>query len=143
MLTRRQTCAGLVAAPLLAAVRSARAQTFPARPVRLVVPYAAGGGTDALARVVAQAMSEKLGQTVMVENMSGAGGKLATQTVASAAADGYTMLMANQGPIAVNPHLFKNLKIDPLQAFSPVTLIAAAPLLIVVPDKSEFTTIEQ
>jgi tripartite-type tricarboxylate transporter receptor subunit TctC len=88
-------------------------------------------------------MSEKLGQTVIVENISGAGGNLATQLVASAPPDGYTMLMANQGPIAVNPHLFKNLKVDPLQAFSPVTLIAAAPLLVVVPAKSEFTTIEQ
>jgi tripartite-type tricarboxylate transporter receptor subunit TctC len=143
MITRRQMCSGLLAAPVIAATGTARAQGFPARPVRLVVPYAAGGGTDALARVVAQAMSEKLGQTVVVENISGAGGNLATQTVASAPADGYTMLMANQGPIAVNPHLFKNLKIDPLQAFTPVTLIAAAPLLVVVPAKSEFTSIEQ
>ena len=143
MITRRQVCLGLIAAPMIVAARSAQAQAFPTRTVRLVVPYAAGGGTDALARVVAHAMSEKLGQTVIVENISGAGGNLATQTVASAPPDGYTMLMANQGPIAVNPHLFKNLKVDPLQAFSPVTLIAAAPLLVVVPAKSEFTSIEQ
>lgn len=141
MLSRRQTCAGLVTAPMLAG--AARAQAFPVRPVRLIVPYAAGGGTDALARVVAHAMSEQLGQTVIVENISGAGGNLATQMVAAADPDGYTMLMANQGPIAVNPHLFGNLKVDPLQAFSPVTLIAAAPLLIVVPAKSDFTSVEQ
>ena len=143
MITRRQLCSGLAAAPMIAAAGSAFAQAFPSRPVRLVVPYAAGGGTDALARVVAHAMSQKLGQQVFVENISGAGGNISTQTVASASPDGYTMLMANQGPIAVNPHLFKNLRVDPLQAFTPVTLIAAAPLLVVVPAKSEFTTIEQ
>lgn len=143
MITRRHLCTGLVGAPLIATIRPAGAQGFPARPVRLVVPYSAGGGTDALARVVAHAMGAKLGQQLVVENISGAGGNIATQTVASAPPDGYTMLMANQGPIAVNPHLFKNLKVDPLQAFSAVTLIAAAPLLVVVPAKSEFTTIEQ
>jgi tripartite-type tricarboxylate transporter receptor subunit TctC len=143
MITRRRMCSGLVAAPMILVLRPAAAQAFPARPVRLVVPYAAGGGTDALARVVAHAMSEKLGQQVFVENISGAGGNISTQTVATAPPDGYTILQANQGPIAVNPHLFKNFKIDPVQAFSPVTLIAAAPLLVVVPAKSEFTTIEQ
>jgi tripartite-type tricarboxylate transporter receptor subunit TctC len=143
MINRRQLCSTLLAAPFVATAGAAHAQAFPNRPIRLVVPYAAGGGTDALARVVAQAMSERLGQTVMVENIAGAGGNLATQTVASAPPDGYTMLMANQGPIAVNPHLFKSLKINPVEAFAPVTLIAAAPLLLVVPAKSEFTSVEQ
>jgi tripartite-type tricarboxylate transporter receptor subunit TctC len=142
MMNRRQICGTLLAAPF-ATIGSARAQAFPARPIRLVVPYAAGGGTDALARVVAQFMGEKLGQTVIVENIAGAGGNLATQTVASAPPDGYTMLMANQGPIAVNPHLFKSLKVKPVEAFAPVTLIAAAPLLLVVPAKSEFSSVEQ
>jgi tripartite-type tricarboxylate transporter receptor subunit TctC len=142
MMNRRQLCSTLLAAPLLT-IRGARAQAFPTRNIRLVVPYAAGGGTDALARVVAQFMGEKLGQTVIVENIAGAGGNLATQTVASAPPDGYTMLMANQGPIAVNPHLFKSLKVNPLEAFAPVTLIAAAPLLLVVPAKSEFSSVEQ
>ncbi|MDC7789629.1 tripartite tricarboxylate transporter substrate binding protein [Rhodoplanes sp. TEM] len=143
MLNRRHLCASLLAAPFVAAPSLLRAQTFPSRPIRLVVPYAAGGGTDALARVVAQAMSERSGWSVVVENLTGAGGNLATMNVASAPADGYTMLQANQGPMAVNPHIFKNLKVNPLTAFDPITLIAAAPLVVVVPPKSEFTDVKQ
>ena len=125
MITRRRFCSTAAAASALARIPQAFAQTFPSRPVRLIVPYAAGGGTDALARVVAQALGEKLGQSIVIENVTGGGGNLATQTVAAAPADGYTILMANQGPMAVNPHIFKNLKIDPLTAFDPITLIAA------------------
>lgn len=148
MIDRRRFSAGLLATPALAALvllgaRPARAEAFPTKPVRLIVPYAAGGGTDAIARVVAQSMGQILGQTVVVENVTGAGGNLATQQAAAAAPDGYTMLMANQGPIAVNPHLFKSLKIDPLAAFDPVTQIAASPLILVVPEKSEFTSTKQ
>jgi tripartite-type tricarboxylate transporter receptor subunit TctC len=135
---RRRFCAGLLALSLVP--RSAAAQTFPTRPIKLIVPYAAGGGTDALARVVAHAMSEKLGQSIVIENVVGAGGNLATQAAAKSTPDGYTILMANQGPMAVNPHIFKNLTVDPLTAFDPVTLIAAAPLLVVVPAKSPYTT---
>ena len=116
------------------------AQNYPARPIKLIVPYAAGGGTDAIARLVAQAMSEKLGQTIVVENIATAGGNIATQAAANAAPDGYTILMANQGPMAVNPHLFKSLKVDTLSAFAPITLITAAPLVVVVPKASPFNT---
>jgi tripartite-type tricarboxylate transporter receptor subunit TctC len=137
---RRSFCCGLLAA---LAAPSALAQSFPTRSIRLIVPYAAGGGTDAIARVVAQAMSERLGQAIVVENLSGAGGNIATQTAAAADADGYTILMANQGPIAVNPHLFKSLKVDPVTAFDPVTLITAAPLVLVVPANSPFTSLRQ
>lgn len=143
MVNRRVFCAGLLAAPAVLVPFAARAQAFPTKSVRLVVPYAAGGGTDAIARVVAQAMGEQFGQTVVVENVTGAGGNLATQQAAAAPPDGYTMLMANQGPVAVNPHLFKSLKIDPLAAFDPVTQIAASPLVLVVPAKSEFTSAKQ
>ena len=123
--------------------RLALAETYPSKPIRLLVPYAAGGGTDAIARVVAQGMTEKLGQQVVVENNGTAGGNLATQQVAKSDPDGYTMLMANQGPMVVNPHLFKNVKIDPLTAFDPITLIAAAPLVVVVPETSPITSIKQ
>ncbi|WP_245431087.1 Bug family tripartite tricarboxylate transporter substrate binding protein [Rhodoplanes roseus] len=143
MMDRRQLCAGLLAAPFVAAPSLVRAQAFPSRPIRLVVPYAAGGGTDALARVVAQAMTERTGWSVVVENITGAGGNLATQNVAAAPPDGYTILQANQGPMAVNPHIFKTVKVNPLTAFDPITLIAAAPLVVVVPPKSEFTDIKQ
>lgn len=133
-INRRHLCAGLATALVLP--RPAWAQTYPTRPIRLVVPYAAGGGTDAIARIVAQKVGERLGQTVIVENIGTAGGNVATMTVATAAPDGYTMLMANQGPMAVNPHLFKSLKIDTLTAFDPITLVASAPLVVVVPESS-------
>jgi tripartite-type tricarboxylate transporter receptor subunit TctC len=138
--TRRSLAAAAVM--LLSAV-AAQAQTYPTKQIRLVVAYAAGGGTDTIARLVAQGMTEQLGQTIIVENMGGAGGNLATHHVAAAAPDGYTVLMANQGPMAVNPHIFKSLKVDPLAAFDPVTLITAAPLVVVVPSDSPHKTFKQ
>ena len=111
--------------------------------MRLLVPYAAGGGTDAIARLIADATGEKLGQTLVVENNGAGAGNIATITAASAPPDGYTVLMANQGPMVVNPHLFKTLKIDPLTAFDPVTLITSAPLVVVVPKESRFTSFKE
>lgn len=144
MLNKRYV-AGVLAVAALGFVSvpdSSHAQgAYPNRPVKLIVPYAAGGGTDAIARLVAQAVSERLGQTLVVENMPAAGGNVATQTAASAPPDGYTVLMANQGPMVVNPHLFKNMKVDPLTAFEPVTLITSAPLALVVPAKSSKRTV--
>ena len=139
MLTRRLVNVALITT--LAGLAPAVAQEFPERPIKLMVPYAAGGGTDAIARLVAQAVSEKLGQTMVVENNGTAGGNLASQIVATSPADGYTVLMANQGPMVVNPHIFKNIKVDPLQAFEPVTLLTSAPLVLVVPAKSQFNSI--
>lgn len=115
---------------------------FPTRPIKLLVPYAAGGGTDAIARLVAQAVGETIGQTIVVENNGQAGGNIVTQQAANAAPDGYTILMANQGPMVVNPHLFKSVKVDPLKAFAPITLIASAPLFVVVPKGSRFKSIK-
>lgn len=115
---------------------------FPDRPLRLIVPYAAGGGTDAIARLVAQGMSERLGKSVVVENNGSAGGNIAVAQAAAAPADGYTILMANQGPMTVNPHMFKSVKVDPLVAFDGLTLIAAAPLVLVVPKSSPFNSFQ-
>ena len=119
------------------------AEDYPNKTIRLLVPYAAGGGTDAIARVVAQGLTDKFGQQMIVENNGTAGGNLATQQASKADPDGYTVLLANQGPMVVNPHLFKNVKIDPLTAFDPVTVIAAAPLVVVVPEASPITSIQQ
>jgi tripartite-type tricarboxylate transporter receptor subunit TctC len=88
-------------------------------------------------------MVEPLGQQIVVENNGTAGGNVATRQAADADPDGYTVLMANQGPMTVNPHLFKNVKIDPLTAFDPVTLVAQAPLVVVVPEDSRFTGLQQ
>ncbi len=134
------TALGAVAVGL--APFTAMADTFPDRPITLVVPYAAGGGTDAVARVIAQGVTDQVGQQVVVENNGTAGGNVATAQAAKAAPDGYTVLMANPGPMTVNPHLFKNVKIDPLAAFDPVTLIAKAPLVVVVPQDSRFKSFQ-
>lgn len=151
MLKRRNlfaTTAAVLATSLITATvgllaPAATAQSYPERPIRLIVPYAAGGGTDAVARAIAQGMTEPLGQQIVVENNGTAGGNVATRQAAEADADGYTVLMANQGPMTVNPHLFKNVKIDPLTAFDPVTLVAQAPLVVVVPEGSRFTSLKQ
>jgi tripartite-type tricarboxylate transporter receptor subunit TctC len=146
MITRRLLCCALLATSTTIALPSNGAiaqDSFPTRPMRLLVPYAAGGGTDAIARLVAQGVGEKLGQSLVVENNGAAGGNIATQQAATAAPDGYTVLMANQGPMVVNPHLFKNVKIDPLTAFEPITLITAAPLVVVVPKNSPYKTIKE
>ncbi|PVE23892.1 tripartite tricarboxylate transporter substrate binding protein [Microvirga sp. KLBC 81] len=146
IITRRLLCCALLAASttIAAPFSGAIAQdSFPTRPMKLVVPYAAGGGTDAIARLVAQGVGEKLGQSLVVENNGSAGGNVATQQAAKAEPDGYTILMANQGPMVVNPHLFKNVKIDPLTAFEPITLITAAPLVVVVPKNSPHKSIKE
>jgi tripartite-type tricarboxylate transporter receptor subunit TctC len=142
MLSRRLLCSGLLAG-LAVAATYAEAQQYPTRSMRLLVPYAAGGGTDAIARLVANGVSQKIGQTMVVENNGAAGGNVATQQAASAAPDGYTVLMANQGPMVVNPHIFKNMKVDPLTAFDPITLITAAPLVLVVPNDSKFKNVRE
>ena len=113
--------AGLV----LAATGTARAQAWPSKPIRLVVPQAAGGGSDTIARFIGERLAAALQQSVVVENKPGAAGMLGAEIVKTSPADGYTILMANQGPMVVNPHLFKSLKVDPLQAFDPVTLITS------------------
>ena len=144
MTLRRPLSAALLATLFAACLPVfASADNFPSRPIRLIVPYAAGGGTDAIARVIADGAAAQLGQSFVVENNGSAGGNIATQQAASAAPDGYTVLMANQGPMVVNPHLFKSLRVDPLAVFDPVTLITSAPLVLVVPQESRFTSFKQ
>ncbi|MBA4219803.1 Bug family tripartite tricarboxylate transporter substrate binding protein [Bosea vestrisii] len=144
-ITRRHLCS-LITATLASTCLPELAQAqaaFPDKPMKLLVPYAAGGGTDAIARLVAQGVGERLGQSLVVENNGSAGGNLATAQAAAAAPDGYTVLMANQGPMVVNPHLFKNVRVDPLTAFDPLTLISAAPLVVVVAPNSPHKTLAE
>ena len=117
---------------------AAQAQTdFPSRPLRLLVPYAAGGGTDAVARTFAARLGIALGQTVVVDNKPGAGGNIATEAAATAKPDGYTLLVGNQGPMAANPSLFRRLPADPATTLTAVGLIADAPLVVVVGPKTK------
>ncbi len=104
---------------------------YPAKPVRLIIAYAAGGGTDTVGRVFAQKLTDGLGRQVIVDNRPGANGNIATEIAVNSPPDGYTMIMGNIGPIGVNPHLYK-LAFDPMRDLAPVTLIATAPLLVVV-----------
>ena len=124
--------AAAVVAALLFASGGAPAQDFPNRPITLVVPFPAGGGNDALARIVAEKMSKPLGQQVVVENRSGAGGTIGTRAVAKAAPDGHTILLTYTGTLAINPSLYSNAGYDPRKDFAPIGLIAYLPSVLVV-----------
>jgi tripartite-type tricarboxylate transporter receptor subunit TctC len=114
-----------------AALSPAVAQDYPAKPVKMVVPYAAGGLPDVVTRTVGQRLSEALGQQFVVENKPGAGGIAATQSVVQAAPDGYTLLAVDAGPITMNPFLFSKLPYDTVKDLTPVSLLAISPLYIV------------
>ena len=110
---------------------AASGDRYPARPIRFIVPTAAGGSTDLVARTVAQRVSESLGQQVIVDNRPGSGGIIGTEMVAKAASDGYTLVMATIGSVAISPHLHARLGYDPLSDFAPVTQLAAAAYMLV------------
>jgi tripartite-type tricarboxylate transporter receptor subunit TctC len=112
----------------------AQAQPFPARSVTLTVGFAPGGGTDTAARIVAQKLSENIGQSVVVENKAGAGGNIAAQQIALAPPDGYTIHLTSVGPMSVAPHLVKNLAYDPKRDIAPITMGVMFPNVLVVGD---------
>ena len=109
-------------------VENASAQNYPARPIHLIVPYPAGGGTDFFARLVGQKMSELAGQPIVVENKPGAATNLGADFVAKAPPDGYTVLLGDVATYAANPSLYKKLPFDPAKDFAPVTLTAGSSL---------------
>ncbi|MCC6775443.1 MAG: tripartite tricarboxylate transporter substrate binding protein [Hyphomicrobiales bacterium] len=111
---------------------TARAQDYPSRPVRIVVPYAAGGGTDALARFLANGLERRLRQPFIIENRPGQGTATGAAYVARTAADGYTLLAATSSTLAFNPSVYKRLQYDPLEDFTLISLIAAVPFVLVV-----------
>lgn len=111
---------------------SSVAQTFPNRPVRLIVPFPPGGGTDILARPVAEALSKKWGQPVVVENKGGAGGSIGTDAAAKAAPDGYTLVLGTVGTHAINQSLYRKLPYDGVRDFDTITLMANTPNILVV-----------
>jgi tripartite-type tricarboxylate transporter receptor subunit TctC len=110
----------------------APAQEFPTRPITLIVPYAAGGGNDVMARIVADKMAAALGQPIVVENRGGAGGSIATRAVAHAPADGYTLGLGGTGTLAIDPTLYPNVGYDPRKDFAPIGLIATSALVVLV-----------
>lgn len=137
MMKRRKTL--LLIALLMGVNASGLAQgidkQYPSRPIRLVVPYAAGGGTDILARQLAKHASETLGQQIVVDNKPGAGTVLGANEVAKAAPDGYTLLWGDTATFAVNPHVYKKIAYDPVSSFTPVTQTIKGALVLVASPK--------
>jgi len=130
---------GLLA--LAALSTAAQGQDFPNRPVKLLVPQTPGGASDVLARIVAQKLSEKWGQPVVVENRAGAGGNIGMENVATSPPDGYTLLMSYVGTHAINGSLYKKLSFDPEKDFAPVATLATLPFVVVTKADSPIKTI--
>jgi len=122
----------MVATALLAPPRDAAAQDYPTRSVTILVPFAAGGGTDILARAVAQRLEQRLGKPFVIENRVGAGTVLAAGAAAKATPDGYTLMQATSGTLAMNGTIFKSLPYDPAKDLIPVALVAAVPFVLLV-----------
>ena len=131
MKSRTLLATALFAAALLHAACAA-AQAWPAKPIRLMVPFPPGGSTDIVARIVAQKLAERLGQSIVIENRGGAGGTLGTAVVAKAAPDGYTLTVASTSTHVVAPGVYAKLDYDPVKDFAPVGLMAVSPYLLVV-----------
>ena len=112
---------------------SLAADIYPNRPIRVIVPYTAGGSADVFARAVGQKLADAWGQQIVVDNRPGSGGVIGTETAAAAPRDGYTLMMGNTANIAINPALYKKLKVDTVRDFIPITLVATAPYVMVAP----------
>src|SRR5262245_8640129 len=121
----------------------AAAQTYPAKPVRLISPYAAGGGSDTLARIIGHRLNESWGQPVVVDNRPGAAGSIGAETVAKAPPDGYTLLVTPSAALTINPHLYAKLPYDSLRDFAPVTAAANSPFLLVVHGALPVTSVKE
>jgi tripartite-type tricarboxylate transporter receptor subunit TctC len=133
---RSVAAAASVASTLIFGATAAMAADYPDRPIRMIVPGAAGGGMDVVARLIANTMSESLKQSVVVENRPGAAGNTAVGQVAKSAPDGYTIVLGQTSQLAINPSLYGNLPYDPIKDLIPVVLLADAPNVVVVPAKS-------
>jgi tripartite-type tricarboxylate transporter receptor subunit TctC len=116
---------------------------FPGKPVRIIVPQTPGGASDALARIMAQKLSEKWGQSVVVENRAGAGGNVGMEVVAQSAPDGHTLLMSYAGSHAINPALYKKLPFDPVKDFAPVATLATLPFVLVAKPDAPFKSVSE
>ena len=138
---RRLTGSLLAAALVMAASTASAADTYPTKPIRLVLPFGAGGAADVTARLVAQKLSNTLGQQVIVDNKPSAGGIVAAQVVLSQPSDGYDLLFVTSGT-AISAGLFKQLPFDPLKDLEPISLVGAFPILILVDKSSPMTSLK-
>jgi len=124
-------CAAALLGTMALAVTPVRAQDYPNKPIRVIVPFATGGMVDSSARVITDRLGARLGQQVLIENRGGAAGNVGHDFVAKAAPDGYTLLVAFDGTMAINPHIYKKMNWDPFKDFTPVTKLNDATLLLV------------
>jgi tripartite-type tricarboxylate transporter receptor subunit TctC len=131
----------VVALPVCISASGADAVEFPTKPIRLIVPFPAGGPTDIVARPFAQMLGERLGHPIVVDNRGGAGGSIGAMAVTSAPADGYTLLLGTVGTNAINPSLYKKLGYDVHKDFTPLASLASAPVAIVVNAQSEIKSL--
>lgn len=122
----------LVAFSALAFGGAATAQDYPSRPVKIVVPFPAGGSNDIIGRILAQKLGERNGQTFLIENRGGAGGNIGADAVATSEPDGYTLLLTAPPPLTINAALYKSLPYDPAKAFAPIALVASVPIVLAV-----------
>jgi tripartite-type tricarboxylate transporter receptor subunit TctC len=136
---RRRTA--IAAAAALVVSRNSYAQNWPNRPIRIVVPFAAGNSSDLMARLLVEPLSKSLGQSVIIDNRSGAGGTLGTEHVAKQPPDGYTLLMATSGATAIAPTLYSKLGYNPLTDLAPIALVASVPQLFLVKANSPIRSI--
>jgi tripartite-type tricarboxylate transporter receptor subunit TctC len=108
------------------------AQTFPAKPVRLIVPFPAGGGSDVIGRIIAQKLTERFGQQVVVDNRAGAGGSIGTEAAVRSAPDGYTTVLASTSEISINPSLYSKLSYDTVRDLAAIAMVASTPMVIII-----------
>jgi tripartite-type tricarboxylate transporter receptor subunit TctC len=130
MRTRKLAFALALAAA--APTASVQADDYPTRPIRLIVPFAAGGAADSVARIVGKRVGDALGQTFVIEDRGGGGGIIGTELVKNADADGYTLLLGQSGPISINPGIYQKLSYDPEKDFAPITMMTSYPYIVVV-----------
>ena len=141
MKTSRRAALALAAASLLAVAATAQAETWPARPIRLIVPFPAGGGTDIIARELTNKLTS-YGYTFVVDNKPGSGGNLGVDAAAKAAPDGYTLVLGQTSNLAINPTLYSKLPYDPVKDLTPISLVATSPLVIVAGTATPFKTLD-
>lgn len=146
---RRHFCGKLAATPLAAFMAAwgipvaARAAGYPDKPISVVVPFAPGGNTDIVARLVGTALNQRLGTNMVIDNRAGAGGNIGAQAAARARADGYTLLYSTATTFSINPHLYARLPFDPLKDFVPIAVTISVPVVLVVSAKSGIKTLAE
>ena len=143
ILPRRAITIIAVATVATACARDAWSQSYPVKPIRVVVPTSAGGGTDMIARALAHKLNESWGQPVVTDNRPGATGAIGMEVVANAVADGYTLVVCTSAMLTINPNLYARLRYDPIKSFAPVTLAASSPHVLVLHPRVTASTVKE